>query len=161
DREVFAKVFSEKLNSRKSTWKWVLEQLKDGSGFVAPRNLVDLVILAIEEQMRGESRAPRDYRAEIPIVEFDSLTRALMRLSKTRVEDTLLAEATKDVAVLIEGFRGRKTEHSDVTIAEIFGVLPSQAKEFAEVLINIAFFERRDERYKVPALYRYGLEMND
>jgi hypothetical protein len=65
------------------------------------------------------------------------------------------------VAVLIEGFRGRKAEQSNDTIAEVFGVLPSQAKEFAEVLINIGFFERRDENYRVPALYRYGLEMKE
>jgi hypothetical protein len=76
-----------------------------------------------------------------------------------RVEDTLLAEATNDVSVLIEGFRGGKAEQSSETIAEVFGVSPSQAKEFAEVLINIGFFERSDEKYKVPLLYRYGLEM--
>jgi hypothetical protein len=161
DKEVFAKVFSEKISPRKLTWRWILEQIKDGSGFVAPRNLVDLVNLAIEEQTRVESRAPREYRADIPIIEFDSLRRALLRLSKRRVEDTLLAEATNDVAVLIEGFRGRKVEQNSDTIAEVFGVLPSQAKEFAEVLINIGFFERSDENYKVPVLYRYGLEMKE
>jgi hypothetical protein len=161
DQEVFTKVFSEKLSPRKLTWRWILEQIKDGSGFVAPRNLVDFVNLAIEEQTRVESRAPREYRADIPLIEFDSLRRALLRLSKRRVEDTLLAEATNDVAVLIEGFRGRKAEQSSDTIAEVFGVLPSQAKEFAEVLINIGFFERRDENYRVPALYRYGLEMKE
>jgi hypothetical protein len=161
DEEVFAKVFSEKLSPRKLTWRWMLEQIKDGSGFVAPRNLVDLVNLAIEEQTRVESRTPREYRGDIPIIEFDALRRALLRLSKTRVEDTLLAEATNDVAVLIEGFRGRKVEQNSNTIAEIFGVLPSQAKEFAEVLINIGFFERRDENYRVPVLYRYGLAMKE
>jgi hypothetical protein len=161
DNELFAKVFSEKLSPRKSTWKWILEQIRDGSGFVAPRNLVDLVNLAIEEQTRVESRNPREYRAEIPIIEFASLKRALLRLSKTRVEDTLLAEATNDVVVLIEGFRGRKAEQTSDTIAELFGVLPSQAKEFAEVLINIGLFERNNEKYKVPILYRSGLEMKE
>ena len=159
DNEIFAKVFSEKLSPRKSTWKWLLDQIRDGSGFVAPRNLIDVVNLAIEEQTRAESRAPRDYHEEISIIEFSSLKRALLRLSKMRVEDTLLAEATNDVAVLIEGFRGHKAELSGETIAEVFGVLPSQAKEFAEILISIGFFERSNEKYRVPALYRYGLEM--
>jgi hypothetical protein len=161
DLEVFAKVFPEKLSPRKLTWKWILEQIKDGSGFVAPRNLVDFVNLAIEEQTRVEARAPREYRSDVPLIELDSLKRALLRLSKRRVEDTLLAEASNDVAVLIEGFRGRKAEHSHDTISEIFGVLPAQAKEFAEVLINIGFFERRVEKYKVPILYRSGLGLKD
>lgn len=161
DKEVFAKMFSEKLSPRKKTWKWILEQIKDGSGFVAPRNLVDFVNLALEEQNRVEVRSPREYRADVPIIELDSLKKALLRLSKRRVEDTLLAEASKDVSVLLEGFRGRKSEHSNDTISEIFGVLPAQAKEFAEVLINIGFFERSHEKYKVPVLYRYGLELKE
>ena len=159
DNEVFAKVFSEKLSPRKSTWKWLLDQIKDGSSFVSPRNLIDVVNLAVEEQTRVESRTPREYHADISIIEVASLKRALLRLSKTRVEDTLIAEATNDVAVLIQGFRGGKAEQSSDTIAQLFGVSQSRAKELAEVLINIGFFERNNEKYKVPPLYRYGLEM--
>jgi hypothetical protein len=161
DREVFATIFSERVSLRRPTWSWMLSQIRDGTGFVAPRNLVDLVNLAIEEQTRRELRNSRDYAAGIPVIELESLRRALIRLSERRVEDTLLAEATDDVAVLIEGFRGRKAEHTDETVSKTFGISSAKAREFAEILINIGFFERGKEGYKIPVLYRSGLNIKD
>jgi len=161
DKELFDTLFPEKLNRNRSTWKWMLTQIKDGNQFVAPRNLVDFVNLAIEEQARYESRNPREYNIETPMIEVESLKRALIRLSKKRVEDTLLAEATDDIAVLIKGFIGQQSEQNDEMISNIFHVPLSQAKDFAEILVNIGFFERTNEGYKIPILYRSGLEIKD
>src|SRR5262245_54375455 len=58
DKDVFAAVFPEKLTGNRSTWKWILAQIRDGNQFVAPRNLIDFANLAIEEQARCESRNP-------------------------------------------------------------------------------------------------------
>lgn len=157
--KVFNTVFPSRIGRRKSTWNWMLSCIQDGTGFAAPRNLVDLANLAIREQTMRELRESRTYSVRTPLIEFASLERALVRLSKTRVEDTLVAEATKEVTALIEGFRGAGSEHDDATIAEIFGVSPIQAKEFAEVLISIGFFSKGGEKYTIPLLYRSGLDI--
>ena len=157
DQEIFTIVLPARVSMRKTTWNWMLSQIKDGSGFVAPRNLIELVNLAIEEQTRSASRTACTYQKGTPLIEIKSLEQALVRLSDRRVEDTLLAEATNDVAVLIGGFRGLSAEHSDETIARIFSVPITKAKDFAEVLINIGFFERGAKGYTIPLLYRGGL----
>jgi hypothetical protein len=159
NEQVFSTVFPDRIARKLTTWNWMLSSIQDGTGFAAPRNLVDLVNLAIEEQTRREWRESRTYAVGVPLIELGSLERALIRLSQRRLEDTLLAEATEDVAVLIEGFRGAKPEHNDASIANIFGVSLIQAKEFAEVLINIGFFSRGAEKHSIPLLYRSALDI--
>ena len=85
--------------------------------------------------------------------------RALTRLSEDRVEDTLLAEVSRDVSTLIEGFRDSKVEHNEASIAKLFGVEPAQARAFAKILLDIGFLEQTGDTYKVPILYRDGLNI--
>jgi hypothetical protein len=125
-----------------------------------PRNLIDLVNKAKEEQLRREQRDPRIYTIGSPLIEPDALKRALTRLSTDRVEDTLLAEASRDVAVLIEAFKDGKAEHNDDSMAKLFGVDPNQAKSFARVLVDLGFFEQSTDSYKIPLLYRDGLNIS-
>lgn len=137
----------------------MLSRLSDGNGCISPRNLIDLANKAKEEQLRREQRSPRLYAANVALIEPEALKRGLIRLSQERVEDTLLAEASQDVAVLINAFRRSKVEHNDPSIAKLFGVDLLQAKAFAKTLMDIGLFEYTGEVYRIPILYRDGLEV--
>lgn len=163
DQLLFDSVFPEQVEAgerRPTTWNWMLSQIRDGAGFVSPRNLIDLANLAKDEQLRQEQRTQRAFTRGEPLIEPESLKRALTRLSEQRVEDTLLAEASSEVAMLIEGFRGSRGEHNDESIAALFRVDASTAKHFAETLIDIGLLERTEDSYRIPVLYRDGLKVS-
>ena len=162
DQELFETIFPKQVDigkRRPPTWKWTLSHTSDGNGSIPPRNLIDLVNKAKEEQLRREQRSPRLYISGLSLIEPESMKRALSRLSKERVEDTLLAEVSKDVAVLIKAFRGSKVEHNDKSIAKLLGVDTIQAKSYAETLMDIGFLEQVGESYRIPVLYQDGLNI--
>ncbi len=162
NKELFDIIFPEQVDVGKkepTTWKWLLSRTSDGSGSVQPRNLIDLVNKAKEEQLRREQRSPRLYKEGSPLIEPESIRRALTRLSKERIEDTLLAEASKDFATLIKGFKDSQAKHNDGTIAKLFSIDATHAKIFAKTLIDIGFFEQVGESYRIPILYREGLNI--
>jgi hypothetical protein len=163
DQKIFEAVFPPQMEGggrRLVTWDWILTQIRDGNGVVAPRNLVELAILAKEEQSRREQRRPRFFSADQPLIEPDSLLRASARLSVNRVQDTLIAEASPEVAALITAFKDGKRGHDDESIGHLFGVSPSKAHEFATTLIDIGFLENAGKRYKIAPLYRDGISIH-
>ena len=160
DQELFSVIFPPQVDRGKrkpSSWKWILSRIRDGNGVMPPRNLVDLANKAKAEQLRKELRHSRSYEEGVYLIEADSLKQALSRLSKERLEDTLLAESSKEIAALINGFRDGKVEHNDQSIADLFGVDIQMAKRFANILIEIGFLEEVGKNYKIPMLYRDGL----
>ncbi len=162
DHKLFTFVFPQQVDSgerRPTTWNWMLSRTQDGTGSIPPRNLIDLVNKAKEEQLRRERRNARRYYVGVPIIEPEAMKRALTRLSEDRVEDTLLAETSREVSVLIEGFRDSKVEHNNQSIADLFSVESSKGREFAKILIDIGFLEQVGQSYKIPILYRDGLNI--
>jgi hypothetical protein len=79
-------------------------------------------------------------------------------LSTERVEDTLLAEAG-DQAALIERFRDGRAEHNDASLAEVLGVPLHDVRAAAKPLIEIGFLEQTGDTFKVPMIYRGGLSI--
>lgn len=142
--------------SRKpKTWTWMLGRISDGNGVKPPRNLIDLVSKAREAQLREEDRVPRTYSYQEPLITSDSLKKDLEALSVQRVLDTLLAEAG-DFAELIDKFRDGKAEHNPDSLRDILG---ENATEDAKYLQSIGFLEQIGSSYKVPMLYRGGLNI--
>lgn len=74
------------------------------------------------------------------------------------MNDTLLAEAS-DLAPLIERFRGGKAEHNATTLAQRLGVTEGEVRDAVNPLIEMGFLEEIGESYKVPMLYRDGLDI--
>jgi hypothetical protein len=161
DPAIFRTFFVNKIdpNRGQNTWTWMLSQIRDGSDIKAPRNLIDLCILAQEEQLRKESRNPIPFDPAYPLIEADSLKKAAIRLSKNRIEDTLLAEYANDIKVLINAFRNGKSEHNDQSISNLFHVEIEQARLYSRALVDIGFFEPTGNTYKIPFLYRAGLDI--
>lgn len=161
DDELYYAVFPQQVDvgARKpTTWAWMMSRIRDGNGIKPPRNLIDLAKKAQENQLRAEDRVPREYQAASPAIEPESVRKALHRLSEDRVNDTLLAEAA-DYAPLIEVFRDKKAEHNLRTIADLLRVEEGAVRATIKPLIEMGFLEEIGETYKVPMLYREGLNI--
>jgi hypothetical protein len=162
DEEIFYRLFPEKVDQaeRKPTsWNWIMSRIRDGNDVKPPRNLIDLANLAREEQIRAESRNPRQLQGPGPLIGADALRSAHERLSTQRVEDTLLAESAADTARLIEKFRKSKSEHNLETLSSTLGLKAEQLEAAIRQLVEVGFLEGLRASWKVPMLYRDGLEV--
>ena len=161
DTDVFAAIFPAQVDAgdrKPTTWNWMMSRIRDGNEVRPPRNLIDLVGMAKEAQLRREERSSREFDAEHPVIEADSIRRALERLSTQRVEDTLLAEAGR-LSEKIERFRGGKAEHNADSICRILNLKISDVADAIKPLVELGFLEQTGETYKVPILYRDGLSI--
>ncbi len=162
DEELFYKLFPDKVDQaeRKPTsWNWVMARIRDGNDVKPPRNLIDLVNLAREEQIRADSRVPQQSSIQHALIGADALRNAQERLSAQRVEDTLLAESAADIALLIEKFRKSKAEHDISTLGATLGLKGDALNAAIRQLVEVGFLETLRATWKVPMLYRGGLEV--
>jgi len=142
------------------TWIWMLNAIRDGNDVKPPRNLIDLCIMAQEEQLRVETHKEREYAVNQPLIEADTLKKAAVQLSKQRIIDTLLAEYGEDVKIAIRAFQNSKAEHNEQSLSDLFGFDVVATRLVIDVLTSIGFLEKtRGDVYKVPALYRPGLNI--
>lgn len=162
DEQLFYRIFPDKVDKadRKPTsWTWIMSRIRDGNDVKAPRNLIDLANLAREEQIRAESRNPTALVDGVPLIHASALKDAHGRLSAQRVEDTLLAESATDIATLIETFRKSKSEHNLDTLAEVTGIQGDELTLAIRQLIEVGFLEELTSTWKIPMLYRDGLDI--
>lgn len=161
DSAVFSALFPNQVDQglrKPKTWVWVMRRIRDGNDVKPPRNLIDLITFARDAQLRREDRDPREYREDTKAFEPEALRKALSLPSEQRVNDTLLAEA-KALAPLVERFRRGKAEHNEESIALLFGIGTREVTTFVKPLIDLGFLEEIKGNYKIPALYREGLEV--
>ena len=144
---------------RPTTKKWILSRIRDSNHVKAPRNLIDLVQKAQDAQLRREQRDSSRYDRGDPLIQSEAIKRGLAALSEARVEDTLLAEASVEIARFIELFRGGKAEHDESSLTELLDLdlEVDKVSEAVKSLGQIGFLERIGSSYKVPMLYRDGL----
>jgi hypothetical protein len=162
DEELFYRLFPGKVDQaeRKPTsWNWIMSRIRDGNDVKPPRNLIDLVNLAREAQIRAESRSPTIMDGTSALISAESLRAAQQRLSNQRVEDTLLAESTADSARLIERFQKAKSEHNLDTLAATLGLQGEDLQAAIRQLMEIGFLEGIRTSWKIPMLYRDGLDI--
>ncbi|ALN84939.1 hypothetical protein LC55x_1649 [Lysobacter capsici] len=115
DDDLFYRLFPGKVEqaTRKPTsWNWIMARIRDGNDIKPPRNLIDLVKMARDAQLKAEERSPRQFSNDNPLIEAESLKKALEKLSEQRVEDTLLAEAGPLLSTMIQKFRRAKAEQN-------------------------------------------------
>jgi hypothetical protein len=136
----------------------MMGRIRDGKGIKPPRNLIDLVSMARDAQLRKEEREGRQYGPDVALIEPDAVRKALGQLSTQRVQDTLLAEA-KSEAPIIEKFRGGKAEQNETSVCQMLGLPREEAMRRVRQLVELGFLEESSGNYKVPMLYRGGLEI--
>src|SRR5690606_16417410 len=62
DDAVFERVFPKQVDVGKrkpQTWTWIMRRIRDGNDIKPPRNLIDLISMAQQAQMRREEREER------------------------------------------------------------------------------------------------------
>lgn len=158
---LFRATFPEQVDvgeNRPTTWNWMLTRIQDGNRTRPPRNLIDLVRDAQAAQLRKEERSPRSYTSGLSLIEGETLKRGLEKMSSRRVEDTVLAESGSD-AVYIERFRGGKAEHSTESIAKVLNMSQGEALAITKRLVENGFLEVLGEGYRIPFLFRDGLNV--
>ncbi|MEQ1950089.1 P-loop ATPase, Sll1717 family [Mesorhizobium sp. CN2-181] len=162
DKEIFYSLFPEQVDSgtrKPDTLTWIMARIRDGNSIRPPRNLIDLMLNAMQAQFRREERDGRVFSREDPLIESDSLRKAQKQLSADRVQDTLFAEAAGDLVPYLELFRDQKAEHNKQTIAALFGQSENEAMPTIRRLIELGFLEEIGASYKIPMLYREGLNI--
>jgi hypothetical protein len=161
DNEIFDRLFPNQVvpgGGRPKTWNWMMSRIRDGNGVKPPRNLIDLIVEARNAQLRSEDRSPRKQAPNIPIIEGDAIRRAQRVLSERRVQDTLFAEAA-DLVPMIEKFRYGKAEHSSESLSELLGIFEHSIRAAIKPLQDIGFLEEVGNSFKIPMLYRDGLNI--
>ena len=161
NKEIFNAIFPDQVipgTKRPTTWNWIMERVRDGNNIKPPRNLIDLIIKSRAAQLRKEDRDKRVFSKNLAVIEGDSLQRGLSHLSSERVGDTLLAE-TGDLSQIIELFRDGKAEHNVRTLSQLLNVEDQELSALIKSLIEIGFIEQVRDAYKIPMLYRDGLNI--
>jgi len=146
-RALFERVFPPQvdLGTRKpKTFDWCLARTRDGISDTAPRELIHLLSTTREQQLRRYEIGEQAPAGEA-IFDRQALKDALPEVSKTRLTKTLYAEypALKNY---LESLEGQKTHQSDVSLTAIWGVDATEARNIANELVEVGFFERRGER---------------
>lgn len=152
----------DKGGNRPPTFKWILTQTQDASGQTAPRELIHLLACAQKSQLQTLEVGGKEPQGEA-LFEPSALKGALPEVSRTRYQQTLLAEFPKSRKWL-EKLDGQKTEQTTETLATLWKVDREEALVHARKLVEIGFFkERRSKKgestFWVPFLYRDALRM--
>jgi hypothetical protein len=163
--EVFYRVFPAQVEqgSRKpSTLDWIISRCADGTGKTAPRELIHLLTSLRDTEIsrleRGEAPAPAEQ-----LFDRSVFKEALPIVSETRFHQNLIAEYPdlKDELMKLEG---EKTEQTVESLANLWGVDPSQAAAQAHRLVEVGFFQLRGSKehptFWVPFLFRDVLSMS-
>lgn len=160
DQQIFDAIFPDQVDPglrKPKTWVWMMRRIRDGNDVKPPRNLIDLINHSREAQLRKEDRQTREYESG-PLIESEALRRGLSVLSESRVNDTLIAESGH-LAAEIEKFRGGKAEHNLESLSSALAIPMDIIISAIKPLRDIGFLEETGGTYKIPALYREGLDI--
>lgn len=165
-QNVFYSIFPDQVDAgekKPTSFDWIVTRTKDGSSVIAaPREVIHLLSQARAEQLSRIEVGNYDASSRY-LISGPALKDALPEVSRVRYEQTLLAEHP-DLKTRLEAFRGQKTQHSALTLAQLWET-PSKdiATVWANELTEIGFFLREGKSpewsYWVPFLYRSALDM--
>jgi hypothetical protein len=161
---VFYRMFPPKVGlgpKEPNTLDWILSRTSDGTGQSAPREVIHLLSCAREFQLKsleiGSAEPPGDI-----LLDRGAFKDALPAVSRARFEQTLCAEYPQYKEVL-QRLSKEKTEQTPTTLAKVWDLPEEKAREMADRLSEIGFFERSGTKentiYWVPFLYRSALSM--
>ncbi|MBI1945390.1 MAG: hypothetical protein HYS27_06825 [Deltaproteobacteria bacterium] len=162
--ELFWKIFPPKVaqgEKRPDTLTWILSRTQDGTRRPAPRELIQLLNEARNEQTRmldlGDEEPPGDN-----LLSHAAIDAALPTVSKTRLQQTLFAEYP-ELKAKVEALKQGKTSQTTKSLETAWGISAAEAQAAANQLTQVGFFEKRGTRdepqYWIPFVYRSALEL--
>jgi len=162
-KELFYRLAPRQVDTGKNpdTFNWILSRTTDASGNSVPREVIHLLELTKEIQIKKLERGA-DAPDEDQLFDRSSFKEALPTVSKVRFEQTLMAEypAMRDNLIKLNG---EKAEQSLTTLSRIWGMKEEETRTLARRLAEIGFFEPRgskdDPSYWIPFIYRSALNL--
>lgn len=138
------------------TFDWIISRVRDGLGYVAPRELIHFYNQTILEERREQDISSD--KAEPPnIVSRQAIKKSTLEISKVKLEQTIFAEYPA-LREHIMAFENQKAEHTLETAGQVWKVDAAQAKVLAAQLSEIGFIDQKifknDSQLKIPFLYR-------
>jgi hypothetical protein len=154
----FYKVFPQTVHSgekQSTTLRWMYNHTMDGRGAVTPRDILDLLTKAKQNQQdlfNANPNAESQWLIGSPAMQY-----GLEELSK-RKRDTFLRAEFPHLWPSIEKFQGEKSEYTEDSLQQIFG---RRWESIISDLISIGLIKKQgrsgSETYWIPYLYRKGL----
>jgi hypothetical protein len=163
-RAFFDSLVPDKIDSGQNprTFEWLTGRVTDGTGAVAPRELIHLLTEARNRQLQMMEHGVVESDEE-PLFSRQAFRDALPEVSRVRLQQTLYAEYP-EMKSYLEALEREKTEQTPATLARIWGVTIDDALDNAKRLQEIGFFllkqgPKDDPHFWVPFLYRPALHM--
>ncbi len=154
--EVFYRVFPRTVYrppNQSDTLRWIYSHTKDGRGVVTPRDVIDLLTKAKQRQQDEYEADPTGTSEDV--IGASAIRYGLEELSK-RKRDTLLRAELPHLWPYIEKLRGQGTEYSERALKQQLGTADDTV---IGDLVGIGLLERTDQSFKIPFLFREGLEL--
>lgn len=139
---------------RPDSWNWVYNRLRDGNGVSTPRDLQVLMQNAARKQL-DRLHLGHDPDEAPHLIGGTALKEGLTQLSTDKIRTSLIAE-TPDMERPLRAFTKGKAEHNAATLKALLG---QEWESIVKGLERIGFLERLGDVWKVPMLYRDGLEI--
>ncbi len=160
----FYRVFPKQIDigqSKPSTLDWMLSRTADGSKRTAPRELIHLLSVARDEQLKlyelGSSEPPSE-----SLFDRVSIRAALPDVSTARYQQTLCPEYPA-LKPYLDKLEREKTQQTIASLSKLWKCAAEKTYEVADQLVEAGFFERKGTKdnptYWVPFLYRDALNL--
>lgn len=160
-KKIFYTIAPEKIDTGRNpeTFGWMISRISDSTNRPAPREVIHMLEEAKKIQIQKLERGEQPPEGSI-LLERPSFKEALPQVSKTKFQQTLLAEYS-DVGEYLKKLEGEKTEQSIESLSKIWDTDRETTIVIARRLVNIGFFIARGEKdapnFWVPFLYRPAL----
>jgi hypothetical protein len=163
-RDFFYRVFPAKIDigpKQPSTLDWMLSRITDGSKRYAPREMIHLLSVSRDEQLKLYELGGTEPAGET-LFDRAAIRAALPEVSKARYEQTLCPENPL-LKPYLDKMVGEKTQQTPSTLGKLWQCSTEKAYGIAERLTEAGFFEKRGTKetptYWVPFLYRPSLSL--
>ena len=143
------------------TFDWMLNETRDGTGQIAPRNLIVLLTYARDIQRERLSRGAAKLAGELLFDEY-TLLQATTMVSDFHLFQTIYNEYPH-LRPFAEKLRGTECEHPLTNLADIWAVPLKEAQRRVDELTYIGVFEKRHSAgtasYYIPPLFQHALAL--
>lgn len=134
----------------------MINHVKDGNGIYTPRDIINILDKARAFQLNQLNEKNEKDISESYLISSNALRLAFAETSKEKLETQLFAEYPK-CRKWIESFKDQKAEHTAESLARILG---RNWKSRTEKLKEIGFLEEKNNSWKIPFIYREGLNVS-
>jgi hypothetical protein len=150
----FDVLFPDRINKQEPIG-WLLNYLSDGRQVITPRDVINLLKAAVEEEIKLVSQG----KVEPSLFSSAALLKAWQRVSKDK-KDTVLYPEFPHLRTHIECFEGGKHKYS---VAELEKLLGDGYSEKMKSLISVGVLNKRREQeedvFVIPRIYRPSLKI--